>query len=107
MTAKMRWVPLESNPELYTAWSQSMGLDTSKYAFVDVYGLDDDLLAMVPQPVEAVLCLFPITKENEAVMRDEDDKVEHFVGPEKDGQLFWFKQTVGGTEAGVYGRWLS
>lgn len=71
-----------------------MGLDTSKFAFVDVYGLEDELLAMVPQPVEAVLCLFPVTEENEAVMRKEDEDTTAFSGPEKDGELIWFKQTV-------------
>lgn len=71
-----------------------MGLDTSQYAFVDIYGLDDELLSMVPQPVEAVLCLFPVTKEYEVKKREEEKEQEAFVGPEKDGELIWFKQTI-------------
>lgn len=95
MSGRLRWVPLESNPELYSSWSSSMGLDTSKYAFVDIYGLDDDLLAMVPQPVEAVLLLFPVTKEYEQKRKEEDSRMESFVGPEKQGDMIWFKQTIG------------
>ena len=42
--ATMRWVPLESNPEVFDAWTQSIGLDLTRYSFQDVYGLDPDLL---------------------------------------------------------------
>lgn len=96
----MRWVPLESNPELYTSWSASMGVNTTKFAFTDIYGLDDDLLAMVPQPVEAVLCLFPVSREYEERRHEEDEGKEEFVGPEKEGELIWFKQTVSRNAAG-------
>lgn len=95
MTSALRWVPLESNPELFSSWSSSLGLDTTKYEFCDVFGLDDELLAMVPQPVHAVLLLFPVTEAYEAKRHKDDEGVIESDKPEGDGELLWFKQTVG------------
>ncbi|PWN38654.1 cysteine proteinase, partial [Ceraceosorus guamensis] len=89
--ATLRWVPLESNPELFTEWSKSLGLDTSQYAFHDIYGLDAELLSMVPQPVQAVLLLFPISEAYEKKRREDDELVKEGES-EKDGEI-WFKQT--------------
>lgn len=59
------WVPLESNPEMLNIYMKSMGVSDNKVFFVDVLGLSDDLLSMVPTPVHAFLVVFPINKKTE------------------------------------------
>ncbi len=36
-----KWLPLESNPEVLNDFVGKLGYDTSKYAFCDVFGLDE------------------------------------------------------------------
>lgn len=98
--AAPRWLPLESNPQSFNAWSNDLGLDTSTYSFQDCYGLDPDVLAWVKQPVkvrscsllvvspeakltqraafailQAVLLLFPITEAYEKQRKAQDEKI--------------------------------
>ena len=37
---KVRWIPLEANPEVLNRFSSKLGLDTSKLSFCDIWGLD-------------------------------------------------------------------
>ena len=93
MTAtQTKWVPLESNPELFTSWCSSLGMDTSKFAFHDIFGTDPDLLAMVPQPVAAVLLLFPITPSMEQLRTTENASAS---SASSTSDILWFKQTIG------------
>ncbi|RLN87461.1 hypothetical protein BBJ28_00017191, partial [Nothophytophthora sp. Chile5] len=55
-----RWFPLESNPEVMTAYVKKMGFPTDQFSFCDVMSTEEWALGMVPSPVVAVLMLFPI-----------------------------------------------
>ncbi|KAL9941089.1 hypothetical protein V8E36_000577 [Tilletia maclaganii] len=101
----IRWVPLEANPDIFNSWASNMGLDTDGIAYHDIYGTDEALLQMVPQPVEAVLLLFPITQAIGEFRREQDQGKQEQTDPEaevdagKSGDasapLLWFKQTIG------------
>ena len=45
---------MESSPEIFTQYMQKMGLP-EQWAFSELYGFEEDLLAMIPQPVIAVI----------------------------------------------------
>lgn len=76
------------------AWSSKAGLVTSQDQFTDVYGFDPDLLAMVPQPVKAVVLLFPISKEYEEKRKAEDERIAREGQHPIDPTIIWIKQTI-------------
>ncbi|KAG1139691.1 hypothetical protein G6F37_009576 [Rhizopus arrhizus] len=89
---KIKWVPLEANPEIWNKIIHENGVDP-KWNFVDVYGFDPELLAMIPQPVQAIIFLFPITDIYEK-FKDEEEahliKCEQAISPD----VIFFKQTI-------------
>ncbi|TEB22877.1 cysteine proteinase [Coprinellus micaceus] len=89
------WIPLESNPEVFNKWAQRAGLVTKQDAFGDVYGLDDDILAIVPQPTQAVILLFPDVPEAKAHQTSEDERIAKDGQPHLDPTIFYVKQTIG------------
>ncbi|OBZ66485.1 Ubiquitin carboxyl-terminal hydrolase isozyme L3 [Grifola frondosa] len=89
-----RWIPLESNPEVLNEWANKAGLVVSQAQFQDIYGLDSELLAMVSQPVKAIILLFPISNESERRRKEEDAHItaegQHAIDP----TVFYVKQTI-------------
>jgi len=87
------WMPLESNPDLMNSYLHRLGV-SKKTQFHEIYGVDDMLLGMVPQPVKAVLMLFPISEASEKHRREEEEQIK------KNGQrcsekVFHVKQSIG------------
>lgn len=88
----MRWLPLEANPEVMNQFLKQLGVGTS-WQFVDVYGLDPELLSLVPRPVCALLLLFPITEKYEHFRAEEEEKIKSH-GQDVDSSVYFMKQTI-------------
>uniref|UniRef100_A0A3Q0SWX9 Ubiquitin carboxyl-terminal hydrolase n=1 Tax=Amphilophus citrinellus TaxID=61819 RepID=A0A3Q0SWX9_AMPCI len=87
-----RWLPLESNPEV-CFFVSCLGMKSS-WQFGDVYGLDPELLSMVPRPVCAVLLLFPVTEKYEAFKQEQEEKLKDQPQEVSPG-VYFIKQTIG------------
>ncbi|XP_071705940.1 ubiquitin carboxyl-terminal hydrolase 3-like [Rutidosis leptorrhynchoides] len=86
-----KWLPLEANPDVMNQFLCGLGLPPNEAECNDVYGLDEELLEMVPKPVLAVLFLYPITPESEEERLKQDSIIKQ---NSYDG-VYFMKQTVG------------
>jgi ubiquitin carboxyl-terminal hydrolase L3 len=88
---RKQWLPLESDPELMNKYIHNLGV-SKDFVFHEIYS--PDLIMMVPQPVYAVLMLFPVSAASEKHRKEEEAKLV------KDGQkvsdkVFFLRQIIG------------
>jgi ubiquitin carboxyl-terminal hydrolase L3 len=96
------FIPLESNPELFSELMQQLG-GSSSLSFVDVFSIDDpDLIACVRRPVIALLLTFPTTRLYEEDKKSEEDQLKAASPKELPSDILWFKQTINNA-CGLYG----
>jgi ubiquitin carboxyl-terminal hydrolase L3 len=97
---QQHWLPVESNPETFNNYASKLGLDTSQVSFTDVLSTEEWALAMIPSPIYAMACLFPIKAVSEA--HKEAEEVSRVAKLASNGasfldpvnSLFYIKQTI-------------
>ncbi|BEI81329.1 hypothetical protein CcaverHIS002_0204890 [Cutaneotrichosporon cavernicola] len=90
MAQRQKWVPLEASTEVFTDWARPLGLPDQPLSFQDVWSLDEDMLSFVPQPVKAVLLLFPARGKLQGVrIKDDADEGNRFKG-----DVWYIKQQI-------------
>ncbi|CAL8342966.1 unnamed protein product [Boreogadus saida] len=63
-----RWLPLEANPDF--------GACVKAGSLGDVYGLDPELLSMVPNQCVLFLLLFPVTEKYESIQVEREGRIK-------------------------------
>jgi ubiquitin carboxyl-terminal hydrolase L3 len=91
---QQKWFPLESNPELINDYIRKLGFDTSLYEFCDVFSTEEWALDMIPQPVAAVLLLYPLT-ETIVKHADEEESSKALALDAMQDQVWFIKQRIG------------
>uniref|UniRef100_A0A7N5JLJ0 Ubiquitin carboxyl-terminal hydrolase n=1 Tax=Ailuropoda melanoleuca TaxID=9646 RepID=A0A7N5JLJ0_AILME len=86
----MAWQPMEINPEMLNKILSRLGVAPG-WQFVDVLGLDEDILSAVPSPACALLLLFPLTAQHENFRKKQIDELK---GQEVNSDVYFVKQTA-------------
>jgi len=87
----LRWVPLESNPEVLTKYCRSLGAKNGEW--LDVFSLDEADLIHIPKPVLAVMLLFPVSEGYDNFCKEQDEVVKE-KGTAKEEELFYMEQFI-------------
>ena len=102
MLYKKHFLPLESNPELFTDLIHQLGF-SSDFGFHDVLSIDDpELLAFLPRPALALVLVFPTTTTYARHIKEEEDSLDEYAKSGSQEDVVWYKQTINNA-CGLYG----
>lgn len=101
MAYRKHFIPLESNPELFTELIHRLGV-SSAIGFHDVLSIDDPELAFIPRPALALVLVFPTTATYEEYTSDEEKLTENYAKSGEQDEVMWYKQTINNA-CGLYG----
>ena len=88
MEYKKSFIPLESDPEIFTELMHDLGA-SSNLQFIDVWSLEDDDIGFTPRPVLALILILPPCPIYEK-QRDTRNLTTH----DESGEVVWMKQKV-------------
>lgn len=77
-------------------YCQKLGFNTDLYEWTDVFSADDWALDMIPQPVAAVIMLYPLTEKQTAHESQEGSSTAAAADSNNNNNSVWFtKQRIG------------
>ncbi|KAI0806553.1 ubiquitin C-terminal hydrolase L3 [Xylaria sp. FL0064] len=100
---KKYFIPLESNPELFTELIHKLGM-SKRLVFHDLLTLspdDEDLLSFVPRPVLALVLVIPAPDGYAARIREEEKEVPLHNKTSDEEDVMFYHQTIGNA-CGLY-----
>ncbi|ORY06403.1 ubiquitin C-terminal hydrolase L3 [Clohesyomyces aquaticus] len=99
---RKHFIPLESNPEVFTELIHKLGVSQS-LCFQDVLSLDDpELLAFLPRPAFASVLVCATTDAYNKRCEEEEARLGAYEGCGEDDDFVFFKQTINNA-CGLYG----
>jgi ubiquitin carboxyl-terminal hydrolase L3 len=102
MHYKKHFIPLESDPDVFTSLIHQLGVSRT-ISFHDVLSIHDpELLAFIPRPALALVLVFPTTAAYEAQTAEEERSVDEYAKSGAQEDVMWFKQTINNA-CGLYG----
>lgn len=102
MSYRKHYIPLESNPTLFTELIHQLGV-SNVLEFHDVLSMEEpELLALVPRPTLALVLVFPTSPDYESRVSEEDKDVAEYAKCGEEENVVWYKQTINNA-CGLYG----